>query len=1001
MASLININYNTLKLTCLVIFSVLFAFHSLVLLGIANVSDLVSTRSTNQITHILHSFLAIVAALGISKKDLPFWERGFWFSLTLALMIWISTKLGLLLAQLFDFSAWIFIVANYGYFAFFLCFLFALQLLSPGDVHQKEGTFHYSLNQWLSLIFMGFMFVYLIVISPQSQNPKNEQDYASFLFYITMDIFLLSMCLRQAINSEKKGWPNRLVWFALTFTLYLLLDTLELLARTGYLPLNFDSVVTILWYLPYLTLLLGICASPSGSTGSGNVHLNALKKIKAQLPAASIVLLLSLPLLHFIGYRFAFFSSELKDSREIILIVWLLLYSLYLYISTRSQHHGESASAPVDTADTVADKPHSQLSTVPFPCLMLNQKGLIEYCNPAAENLFGYNRDALTNKHFSGLLDKDEPLSELLRHSETSFSDSQLITNDLREVHCHHKQGQKLYCYIAFGKSKANMTLVSLVDITRLHDAEVQALSIKDRFLANITHEFRTPLTIIQGVIDEGLDKEQDEQFHKRLSAAKSNSLRVLKMVEQLLNLSKLTSAPKIDLIPQSASQIIYESCRQFENLCQQKSIRFQFEVEKDIWIKVHEDALQQVLYNLLSNAYKYSDPQSQISLQASVSNQRLQIVIADNGYGMTREEQSKLFHRFQRADSAKSSSTFGVGIGLSLVSELAAIHEWQISVNSELNRGSTFTLTIATSNAPSHHSGDTKAVDFYAEQNITKRTSNQQTKAEISDKTNEVKNRLLIIEDNPDMQDHLAHLLKSQYQLDVQGTGQGGIDAAIKDIPDVIICDLMLPDLSGFSVIEQLKSHELTQHIPIIMLTAKADTQSKLQGLEKQADDYLTKPFDHRELQLRLSNLLNLREKIQQVLRAQLNNHLSQEVHSSLPQDSEQLQVLPHQNFLNKLQNVAEKHYTREDFTTAQLASDMAVSERQLQRKLKAAMNITPGEYLREFRLIKARELLKSGMSVGLVSDSVGFSSQNYFARCFKTQTGQTPSEFQKSVTN
>lgn len=928
-------------------------------------------------------------------------EKGFWFSLTLAFVIWIVTKVGLLIADIFGFADWIALVANYGYFAFFLCFLFALQLVTPSEESRKELSFSYTLNQWLSLTFMGMMFVYLIIISQKSFLSTNqaisaEQNYSSFLFYFVMDVFLLSMCLRRAAANQQPHWQNRLFWFALSYGLFLLSDIIELLARTGHLSVDLNGVVSLLWYLPYLTLLLGIRV-PEQKNHQEFAPTKPLRAFLNKLPSATTILLMTLPVIHFAGYHFELLSPEAKSARELVLFIWIMLFAAFIHISSNNNTDDSSKRDIENTGGILEDASiSSYLHTIPFPCFLLNNKGLIQMCNPAALNMFGYSEANLENSPFAGLMDKDEPLIDLLRYSETSFSDSQLFTNAIREIHCHHRAGHKLYCYIAFSKATTDSTLVSLVDITSLHDAEVQALSIKDKFLANITHEFRTPLTIIQGVIDEGLEKKEDMVFHKRLLAARSNSVRVLKMVEQLLNLSKITSAPKLEFIPQSASQIINESCRQFEQLCKRKSIQFTSNIVAGIWVNVHEDALEQVLYNLLSNAYKYSDPNSSIQVTSAVNGKVLHIRIADTGYGMSEEEQTKLFERFQRADSARSSATFGVGIGLSLVSELIAAHEWHISVDSELNKGTTFSLQIPVVEAPAMELQPERQKDYYADltglQNLNREFPREEG-------TSEILNRLLVIEDNPDMQDHLYHLLSPYYQVDIKGTGQGGIDAAISELPDVIVCDLMLPDVSGFEVVEQLKTHELTQHIPIIMLTAKADNQSKLTGLEKQADDYLTKPFNHRELKLRIDNLLNLREKIQVLLRGQLATLGAVEAPVANHEEAPNFQVLPHQKFLDKLQKVAEKHYAIEDFSTSQLASELAMSERQLQRKLKAALDITPGEYIREYRLIKARELLKTGMSVGQVAEEVGFSSQNYFARCFKLQSGQTPSEFQKSL--
>ena len=247
-------------------------------------------------------------------------------------------------------------------------------------------------------------------------------------------------------------------------------------------------------------------------------------------------------------------------------------------------------------------------------------------------------------------------------------------------------------------------------------------------------------------------------------------------------------------------------------------------------------------------------------------------------------------------------------------------------------------------------------------------------------------------------MQDYLRYLLAPLYQTEIIGRGQAGVDYAEKEIPDMIICDLMLPDISGYEVLDALKQNPLTRHIPTLMLTAKTDIQSKLSGLENRADDYLTKPFHHKELQLRLQNLLGIREKMQSLLRQQISQDALEKAKSqAMPAQTLPENINPHQDFLNRLQTLAQTHFADTEFSLSILASSMAMSERQLQRKLKAALNMTPGEYIRQYRLIKSKPLLQQGLSVAQVSESVGFSDPAYFARCFKQEMGASPSEYQR----
>ena len=246
----------------------------------------------------------------------------------------------------------------------------------------------------------------------------------------------------------------------------------------------------------------------------------------------------------------------------------------------------------------------------------------------------------------------------------------------------------------------------------------------------------------------------------------------------------------------------------------------------------------------------------------------------------------------------------------------------------------------------------------------------------------------LLVVEDNRQMQEYLVSLLSEHYHCRVAADGEQAIEMAIELIPDLVLCDVMLPKMNGFKVSETIKGNELTSHIPIIMLTGRGDQNSRLKGLREHVDDYLTKPFSNEELSLRIANLLSARDAMKRKFSRQLFD--GSEVSSSM-QASELA-------FLNKLQSAMERHYSDPDFRVERLSVEMAMSERQLQRKLKALIDHSPAEFLRNFRLNLALIQLKKGTRVGMVAEAVGFASQSYFASCFKAEFGMTPYEYQQS---
>jgi PAS domain S-box-containing protein len=928
---------------------------------------------------LIYATLVLLLAVRRYRRSNQLNQQFFWLCLLLAAFVWWSAKFILVFGTATFGEEAVHEVADYAYFAFYLTFIFAA-FLAPYEVDFNRGI---NLKQLAALLFTLACFSYFVLIPIQFDLNDYRSHYPSFVFYMMMDGLLCCLLLIQACRCADATWRKRFVLFALTFALFLVLDFFEVAKRAGYIHFEFSGLIQLPWFLPYLLLI-----------GAYSVIDKAERPVPplalAWLPDQLIVLTFALPLMHACGYALQLFNENLHEYRELVLAFVLLIFAGLLLYRDRWRALTRTALAQNNTHTDKTFDP-DQLS---FAYLRLNASGRIVQSNQALRQLLGYQADEMAGQLFGMLLARDEPMEQLLRFSERQINVPGELPRQNKEIRLQQKNGHTLPCYTGIQYLQDDSLIICITDISGLKLAEEQALSIKDKFIANITHEFRTPLTIINGALDEAIEQVGEPILLSRIQAAKSNTIRILKMVEQLLSLSKLTSAPKVFPTEQPLSEIVRMAATQFQPVARQRHISFSTDISAGLWASIADDAIQQIVANLLGNAFKYTPEGGEVSFTLSRLDQHAIMRVADNGSGITQSQQQQIFQRFQRATT--DSNTFGVGIGLALVNELVNAHHWQLTLESDGVQGASFTLKLPLCEAKSAEFN--KAADYnYHLEELSRR-------AEVSSELPPPENtniKLLIIEDNPDMQDYLSHLMAAHYSVEVVGAGAEGVCAAINSVPDIIICDLMLPDMSGFEVVEQIKQHEVTAHIPILMLTARADLESKLEGLERKADDYLTKPFHHKELHLRLRNLLLIRKNIQTYLQAQL--YAKQE--TGLLTESQRVDEEPEvtdpqtKKFILALQVVTEKHYAEEYFGLEEMASALALSERQLQRKMKAMTDFSPAEYLKKYRLEQAKIRLLEGDPIGIVAGDVGFSSQAYFTKCFKESYQMTPSTFLKQA--
>ncbi len=508
----------------------------------------------------------------------------------------------------------------------------------------------------------------------------------------------------------------------------------------------------------------------------------------------------------------------------------------------------------------------------------------------------------------------------------------------------------------------------------------------KNELFANISHEFRTPLTLILGPIQKELDSLEQPKNLKHLQMIQRNANRLLIMVEQILKLAELKKESPTNKSVIDINKHLYEITEMFKPLALRKDISINYKELYSCRAYIANDSLEIIIGNLLSNAIKYTPHGGAIEITLSHADGNVVISVSDDGVGIKPEQQDLIFDRFVRLE--QTSDIAGTGIGLSIVKELVLSHDGNIRVESNPEEGSTFYIGIPATDLPAenHTRPKSRAISYLIDDDLI--VTKEPEELNLSDAPDD-RETLLIIDDNQDISDYLRSLLEPSYKCYTSPRGQQGVELAIEVIPDLVLCDIMMPGIDGYEVASRLRSDNRTSHIPIILLTAKGDRLSRIRGWDNDIDAYMTKPFDDNELLLRIRNILSVRNI--------LKDKASENVGPNPSKNNSGLNERE-QEFIKKLYDVFENCYQEEATTRANIADLMAVSERQLQRKVKGLVNRNPMDLFRDYRLDKAKELLLTGKQISLISDLCGFNSASYFSQCFKAKFGTTPKESQKS---
>lgn len=530
---------------------------------------------------------------------------------------------------------------------------------------------------------------------------------------------------------------------------------------------------------------------------------------------------------------------------------------------------------------------------------------------------------------------------------------------------------------------------LDLLDITRRLDQKVEERTgevtrlqeLQNQFFSNITHELRTPLTLIIEPLEELLtsDTRLEDKLRARLTLVKRNGKRLATLINQLLDISKMDMGRmELEYVTDDVASFLERCTQAFLPLARSKRIDLFFEsYPPELSFHYDPDKLEKIIYNLLSNAFKFTT-QGSVSVRLWEEGTRIRITVRDTGKGIPLKEQERIFDRFFQLSSSSAS---GTGIGLSLVRDLVGLHNGEISVESEPGMGSTFTVILPKVHLPLK-SKDVKELVHPNQLMIPDVDSQAHSMAQES---NIGLATVLIIEDHTDLRTYMLESLTPYYHVLEAENGREGMHKAMHHQPDLIVSDIMMPEMDGVELCRLLKHEGRTSHIPFILLTAKTSQDSRLEGLEAGADEYLSKPFQIRELLARIANLLQTRQAVA--------------FRNKSETDQVQTQLTATELFITQVNEILDENLSNPSFGVYELAEEMGMSRRQLLRKMKKHTGGNINSYIRNLRLERGADLLCRGTdNISEVAYAVGFKYPAHFTAQFHEKYGLVPKDFRKT---
>ena len=563
-----------------------------------------------------------------------------------------------------------------------------------------------------------------------------------------------------------------------------------------------------------------------------------------------------------------------------------------------------------------------------------------------------------------------------------------------------------LYCvtaatilYITLRIIRKRINLRNELKIAQIEKEKSEELTqSKLRYFTNISHDFMTPLTIISCLIDDA------EMSYKgkiaQFDTMRSNVRRLQRLLQQVLDFRKVESGNmKLKLSYGDIVEFIHTICRtHFEPIMQKKHISFTFHASKEhILAFFDQDKIDKIIFNLLSNAYKYTPEQGEIKLELDLKDEHILIIrISDTGIGISEVEQEKIFTRFYT--NSKGRTKDSNGIGLSLTKDLLELHHGTIRVSSSVGQGSVFTVTIPI-DSDSYSATEISNVDqteiarqslgLLLPQTEYETLQNEEEYEQDKEKAKDDSINLLLAEDNEELLSVLSKILSKHYTVFMARNGVEALDIVKKHNIDIVVCDVMMPEMDGFEVTRTLKGNMETSHIPVILLTAKNSTEDRVTCYNIGADGYISKPFELKVLEARINNFINHKKDLQKQFKTNADINIS-----TLEYPSSDTQ------FLNNAIKIIEADLMSSNIDVNAFAEKLNMSKSSLYRKMKTMTGLAPNEFIRNIRLKHACRMLKSpNVSISEVAYSTGFSDPKYFTYCFKNEFGMTPREYQKST--
>ncbi|PIK17844.1 AraC family transcriptional regulator [Prevotella intermedia] len=587
------------------------------------------------------------------------------------------------------------------------------------------------------------------------------------------------------------------------------------------------------------------------------------------------------------------------------------------------------------------------------------------------------------------LVTKDNAKVLLLQNEEMMKQRSRLSDlNSKVDIYLAQYNHQKIYMLLGGVIIALLIGLIVYIYRTIIlrRELEEQATNAKLQFFTNISHELRTPLTLIADPIehivnDENLTKQQ----RNMLQIVEKNVSILMRLVNEILDFRKIQNKKmELTLSEFELTHYLKEWVSTFESIATKRKIKVDLITSAPIRLCADIYKVERICYNLLSNALKYTSEGGSITIKAKSTDETVEICIKDTGKGIAKEDIKHIFDRFYQV---RNSNKDGTGIGLAIVKAFTELQGGTAKVESEVGKGSEFTITL-----PKRVAGDNfqpaeetyTMNDFLDESSAVTDISTENKVSKITSDRQEDKPRVLVIDDNADIRAYATALLGDEYDVMEASDGSEGLKKAVREVPDVVVCDVMMSGMDGLECCKHLKSDSLTCHIPVILLTAKTLDEHRAEGYAYGADAYLTKPFNGNVLKARIKNLITNRK----LMKIVFGNDTQQEPMEAVAQSAES-------QFVEKFRTIIQGNLGNSDLNVETISHEMGISRAQLYRKIKSITGISPNDIIREARMKRADRLLETtDKSVSEIAYEVGFSSPSYFTKCYREFFGRTPNK-------